>query len=517
MTRGSLRPLGAAVVLAAALAAPQTATAAPASGLKLTRPALSPATVTAGERVTVTTRVRNVRRRAVRRPKVRFFLSTGRTHSAADPLLGKRRLKRLRPRSRRVVRRKLTIPAGTDAGRYRLIACARRAKRRQRCALSKKVLVVRAPAALPVPDPAGDTTPPSVDVTTPGAGETTSLMRFAGQAEEAGEVTVRIFAGGTPIASQTVTPAGGAWSFTLSPVLPDAATYTVVAEQTDAAGNTGSDSHTFSVPPTLLAAGDIASCTSPGDEATVELLKERSGTVAAIGDTVYEFGTHQEASVENYAECYEPSWGQVKERTRPAVGNHEYNDLHGAEGYFEYFGASAGTPGQGYYSYDKGSWHVIVLNTSNGCGAVSCAAGQPQETWLRADLAANASKQCTVAYLHHPLFSSRLPEPDVEPLWDALYEHGVDVVLSAHAHQYERVRRMRPDGTPDEASGIRSFVVGTGGAELHAGAATSISEAFSSDTFGILDLTLGQGGYSYRFLPAPGGGGFSESGTGVCH
>jgi hypothetical protein len=492
--------------------------AAPGSGLTVTRPVLSTGSVTAGERVAVRVRVRNVRRRAVRRPRVRFFLSSGRTRSAADPLLGKRVLKRLRPRRRRVVRRKLAIPAATDAGRYRVTACARRAKRRQRCALSKGVLGVRARADVSPPNAGGDRTPPSVDVTTPAADESTSLMRFAGRADEGGDVTVRIFAGGTPVATRTVTPSGGAWSFTLSPVLPDAATYTVLAEQTDAAGNTGGDSHTFSVPPTLLAAGDIGSCTSPGDEATAELLKERSGTVAAIGDTVYKYGAHPEASVANYNECYEPSWGRVKSRTRPAVGNHEYNELFAAEGYFEYFGASAGTPGQGYYSYDKGSWHVIVLNTSNGCGAVSCAAGSPQETWLRSDLAANASRQCTVAYLHHPLFSSRFGTLNaVKPLWDALYEHGVDIVLAGHAHQYERVKPKRPDGSDDPDSGIPTFIVGTGGAELHTAPRTALADAFSNDTFGILDLTLSRGGYSYRFLPAPGGGGFSEAGAGACH
>jgi hypothetical protein len=153
--------------------------------------------------------------------------------------------------------------------------------------------------------------------------------------------------------------------------------------------------------PVFVGAGDIASCTSTGDEATANLLDTIPGTVYTTGDNAYESGTASE-----FENCYDPSWGRHKARTRPAVGNHEYYSTTNASGYFGYFGAAAGDPSKGYYSYDLGSWHIISLNSN--CSFVAgggCAAGSDQEKWLRADLAAHPNA-CTLAYWHHPLFSS---------------------------------------------------------------------------------------------------------------
>ncbi len=210
-------------------------------------------------------------------------------------------------------------------------------------------------------------------------------------------------------------------------------------------------------PEVLLAAGDIAGCTSSGDEATAAILDREPGVVAVLGDTAYPDGT-----VENFSQCYEPSWGRHRARTRPAVGNHEYRQP-GAWPYFAYFGTAAGNPNEGWYSYDLGAWHVVVLNSN--CGFVGgCAPGSPQDAWLRADLAANPAG-CTLAYFHHARFSSgRSPQVEgVEPLWAALFENGVDLVLSGHDHIYERHVPQTPAGDPNAAYGIRSFVVGTGG------------------------------------------------------
>ena len=96
------------------------------------------------------------------------------------------------------------------------------------------------------------------------------------------------------------------------------------------------------------------------------------------GDNAYEEGT-----ATNFANCYEPSWGRHKARTRPSPGNHEYH-TSGASGYYNYYGAAAGDSGVGYYSYDLGDWHIISLNSN-----VAMSAGSPQEQWLRADLAAD--------------------------------------------------------------------------------------------------------------------------------
>src|SRR5688572_28024236 len=202
-------------------------------------------------------------------------------------------------------------------------------------------------------------------------------------------------------------------------------------------------------------AGDIATCSSSGDEATAKLLDGISGRVFAVGDTVHEKGTSAE-----FSSCYAPSWGRHRSRTKPVPGNHEY-ETPGASGYYDYFGASAGSRTKGYYSYEWGDWHIVALNSM--CERVGgCSASAPMLTWLRNDLAAHPAK-CNLAYFHHPFFSSGGGAAKTRPTWNALYAAGVDVVLSGHHHFYERFAPQRPDGTLDTTGGIRQFVVGTGG------------------------------------------------------
>ena len=264
-------------------------------------------------------------------------------------------------------------------------------------------------------------------------------------------------------------------------------------------------------PPVLLAAGDIASCDSPGAEATAALLDGLPGTIAALGDTAYDAGTAAE-----FARCYAPSWGRHKGRTRPAPGNHEY-ETPGAAAYFAYFGAAAGEAGTGYYSYDLGGWHLVALN-SNCAQAGGCQAGSPQERWLRADLAAHPTA-CALAYWHHPRFSSGPHGGDgaLEPLWQALYEAGAEVVLVGHDHLYERFAPQDPRGGADPARGIRQFTVGTGG-KSHSRVVRNAanSEVANSDTFGVLRLTLRPAGYAWEFVPVAGGR-FTDAGAGACH
>jgi hypothetical protein len=262
----------------------------------------------------------------------------------------------------------------------------------------------------------------------------------------------------------------------------------------------------------LLAAGDIADCSSSGDEATAALLDARpEGVVATLGDNAYPRGTARE-----FTDCYGPSWGRHRHRTRPAPGNHDYQTSRAA-GYFAYFGAAAGEPPRGYYSYDLGSWHVVVLDSN--CGGTSCRAGGVQERWLRADLAANGAA-CTLAYWHHPRFSSGSThgsDDAVAPLFEALYEAGADVVLAGHEHNYERFTPLDPSGAVDTSRGIRTFVVGTGGrSHYRFGSPITGSEVRNSDTFGVLELALEPGRYRWEFLPEPGKT-FTDSGTGTCH
>ena len=263
----------------------------------------------------------------------------------------------------------------------------------------------------------------------------------------------------------------------------------------------------------LVGAGDIASCSSSGDEATAALLDGIAGTVYTLGDNAYDNGTASE-----YANCYGASWGRHIARTKPSPGNHEYNTAN-ATGYYGYFGDAAGDPSKGYYSYELGDWHIIVLNSNLSCTVVSCALGSAQDQWLRADLAAN-TKPCTLAYWHHPRFNSGASHGNntaVAPFWNALYEYNADVILNGHEHVYERFRPQRPDAVADDARGIRQFTVGTGGRSHYIfGTIKANSEVREGNTYGVLKLTLRAGGYDWQFIPVAGAS-FTDSGTGTCH
>ena len=287
----------------------------------------------------------------------------------------------------------------------------------------------------------------------------------------------------------------------------------------------------------LVGAGDIARCYEPenpfvvtppsetGAEATAKLLDGIPGTVIAVGDNAYEAG-----SPYDFATCYQPTWGRHKSRTRPAVGNHEYI-TPGAAGYFLYFGAVAAPP-LGYYSYDLGGWHVVVLNSMSQaalCPQPQPPAGEPslvtgracvgdrlQQAWLVADLNAHPSA-CTIAYFHHPRFSSGTHgnQYEVLQLWDILYAKGVDVVVSGHDHLYERFAPQDPNGVANPTFGIRQFTVGTGGAEFYGvREREDNSEVVITNTFGVIKLDLNAGSYHWKFVPVSGE---TDEGDGACH
>jgi PKD repeat protein len=255
--------------------------------------------------------------------------------------------------------------------------------------------------------------------------------------------------------------------------------------------------------PVVMAAGDIA-CDSPGSTTpgpcsqayTANLLvtQKRSveglAAVLTLGDNQYDAGAL--GDFENY---FDPTWGQLRSILHPALGNHEY-DVPGASDYFDYFagaGVRAGNRGQGWYSFDLGSWHLIALNSSDGCSPVSCAEGSPQETWLRSDLA-RTTQPCLLAYWHHPLSYA----PAEEDIWQDLYDAGADLVLVGHHHTYVRPVAHDPNGASDPR-GPREAVVGTGGK--------------SGGVYGVLKLTLHAGSFDWRFV----GSGASDSGSASCH
>jgi hypothetical protein len=262
----------------------------------------------------------------------------------------------------------------------------------------------------------------------------------------------------------------------------------------------------------LAAAGAIATCAGVGDEDTAALLDglfaDSDGVIAALGDLAYPDG-----SAEDFGDCYDPSWGRHLERTRPAAGDHEYL-TPGAPAYFDYFGTTAGDPAWGFYSYDLDDWHVVVLN-SNCAEIGGCEAGSAQDVWLQGDLA-ESDAQCTVAYMHHPRYSSGPDGGDesLTALWETMDALGVDVVLSGHHRVYERFAPQDAYGNADD-EGIRQFVVGTGGAGFDAaGTPTGNSEVVDVDRFGVLALTLGDGSYDWEFLATDGDPG--DSGTANC-
>lgn len=267
----------------------------------------------------------------------------------------------------------------------------------------------------------------------------------------------------------------------------------------------------YEVAAVLIAAGDIAGCGIEKDAETALLLDNLPGTVAALGDNVYEDGTAQE-----YNNCYTPTWGRHKTRTRPTPGNHEYHAAN-ATPYFTYFGSAAGEAGKGYYSYNLGAWHIIVLN-SNCDDMGGCTRSSAQGQWLLADLAANPAT-CTLAYWHHPRFNSGAlhgNDSHYQDFWQILYDSGADVVLNGHEHLYERFAAQQANGTADPARGLRQFTVGTGGGALSTfGTIRPNSEVRNNNTFGVLKLTLYPTRYDWQFMPISGQP-FTDSGSAPC-
>lgn len=365
-------------------------------------------------------------------------------------------------------------------------------------------------------DPPGpDETPPVVTVTSPARKEIVAEVPtvITGTASDDTGVTRSTVALRDRTTGQWLRPDGswGAYANLPTSFTPGAQTdwsfnvdlapgeYGVQAAAWDAADNRSDRPwvpFTVAAPPpdltaTLLAAGDVANCNGQ-EAATGALLQQLAGTVAVLGDLAYPDG-----SVETFRDCYDPTWGPVKDRTRPAIGNH---DVHTDDGgpYYDYFGAAAGPRGLGYYSYDVGAWHVVVLNTN--CDLVGgCGVNSPQMAWLRDDLADAGPN--IVAYWHHPRFStgSHGDTPWISALWRELDEAGADLVLSGHDHSYQRFEPMDADGNPT-ADGMRQFVVGTGGTTLTGFLNERPGvESRQHTVHGILELTLEQCGYAWQF------------------
>jgi hypothetical protein len=314
----------------------------------------------------------------------------------------------------------------------------------------------------------------------------------------------------TPTVSPTNTPIPGSTN-TPTPTATSTPKPTNTPTATATATSTGD--------PVIAAAGDIAcipgaSATTSAcqQQATANLLTSRSfAAILTLGDNQYDVG-----ALTQFQNSYDSTWGKVKALTHPESGNHEYETAN-ASGYYSYFGSAAGDATKGYYSYDIGSWHIIALN-SNCSNIGGCQSGSAEEQWLRADLAAHPAT-CTLAYWHHPRFSSGGDGNNValQPLWQALYDYHADLVLNGHTHDYERFAPQAPNQAADPTHGIREFVVGTGGEDHGSLSSTDTNtEVNNSNTFGILQLTLHASSYDWQFTPAAGGT-FTDSGSAPCN
>ncbi len=276
---------------------------------------------------------------------------------------------------------------------------------------------------------------------------------------------------------------------------------------------------------TVYAVGDIARCTHPdarwsgaADTAAVVasgLAADPAAVVLTLGDHTYPRGTAAE-----FANCYGPTWGRFKERTWPAPGNHEYY-TKGAAPYFAYFGARAG---RGYYSLTLGAWRIYSLDSN-----LKGAAHARQLAWLQAELARDArtdtdgTPACTLAFWHHPLYSSggHGSVATMRAAWTLLQAAGAELVLSGHDHDYERFAPQDAEGRFDPA-GPRQFVAGTGGAyPTPFLLPLANSEARDASRNGVLRLRLAPGRFDWEFLeatpPQLPNASPPDQGSGSCH
>jgi hypothetical protein len=353
----------------------------------------------------------------------------------------------------------------------------------------------------------------------------------------AGADGYRLFRDGLAMQPTTTSP-----SFSDTSVEPET-TYRYTVEAFNGAGSSPPSAFVdVTTPPAsggsgtvVMAAGDIA-C-DPADAAynggngtsskcrqkwTAQLLSG-ADRVLALGDTQYDCG-----GLSAFNQSYDPTWGQYKNITHPILSDEDFDGsgtgcgATGADGYFAYWGSRAGPEPTGYYSFDVGGWHIVALNSECGNVPGGCAEGSPQNNWLEQDLASSGA-QCTIAMLHEPRFRSKKNGsqvgPDMKPFWDDLHAAGAEMVLSGDTHWYERFRPQTPDGAFDP-NGVVQWIIGVGGKSRGglAGASARLpnSQKATSQTFGVLELTLNAGSYEWRFLPE-GSSSFSDTGSASCH
>lgn len=213
--------------------------------------------------------------------------------------------------------------------------------------------------------------------------------------------------------------------------------------------------------------------------------------VVALGDLQYESG-----ELEEFERNWAPGWGRFDDIIAPVPGNHEYQ-TDGADGYLRYFQTGP------YYVREIGAWRFYLLDSN--CDQVDCA---QEAAWLTSDLAANPTS-CAAIAMHHPRWSSSVEhgsQEQVDPLWSAAVEGGVDLSLAGHDHDYERFAPIDAAGNvTDSGSGTTHFVVGTGGRSLYEIGDPEMGSQFAIDeAFGVLELSLAPTSFDWRFVDVDG-------------
>ncbi|MGE3887323.1 MAG: metallophosphoesterase [Vicinamibacterales bacterium] len=255
----------------------------------------------------------------------------------------------------------------------------------------------------------------------------------------------------------------------------------------------------------MNAIADTGWCGSQAMPQVARLLDSLSGDVLLVGDLAYMNGL-----LDEFRRCFDPDFGRLGARARPAPGNHDYGRPD-ADGYFTYFGDRAGPGRRGYYAFRAGSWQVLMLNSS-----VPINRHSEQYAWVQQRLQQEPAR-CTLAAVHHPLDSSGTSgaNPWLRDMWGLLHDNGAEIVVSGHDHLYERFAPQDATQRPDPARGVRLFIAGTGGAPLYPRSRSAINSEIVIQSHGALRLKLDPDSFEWMFLDVHGNA--LDRGMGTCH
>lgn len=293
---------------------------------------------------------------------------------------------------------------------------------------------------------------------------------------------------------------------------------------------------------TMVGAGEISTCNSDaGPKATAALvdniLKTDTSAIAfTVGNNLADMGAGT-----TYQSCFAgKGWDAFRDRTWYAIGTGDFGTDRGPDGVYGYLGDRTGPAHKGWFSFDKGNWHIVVLNTSDwehGAAATfGVTDGDPvtpgvqeqqvpseQVDWLTADLQANTKPCIAVISWERRFYTSGSGDLgrqfNMVRMGSVMQQYGVDLMISAKDKLYARFAPADNRSGTANPNGFRQFIVGTGGRSFDnpGGPATpALREAQIANQWGVLKLTMAENSYSWEFLSTTPGGP-TDSGTASCH